>query len=187
MSLLTSDGSPKIGLILRKLTSWSLLLSTILFLAGLAFLCYLIQEPDQAYFSENALLPGLANREFTESRLADQHLDGLRRIYGNKSLNGDEKEDEFEHFLLDAFDKINMKVWRQQFSVQNPLVASAMVNGTNLYAIFRAPRAASTEAIVLSTSRSRGLMLEDEEERRDHLPSVALMLALAKFFSSKFL
>jgi len=53
-------------------------------------------------------------------------------------------------------------------------------DGQNVYAILRAPRAPSTEAIVLSTPYRA-----PESAHGSTMPSVALMLALAKYFSTK--
>lgn len=52
------------------------------------------------------------------------------------------------------------------------------VHGKNFYAILRAPRAASTEALILSTSYKPGI--NDSEPANN--PSIALMYSLASFF-----
>lgn len=54
------------------------------------------------------------------------------------------------------------------------------MQGTNVYAILRSARAPSTEAIVLSTP-----FRNDDNPHGTTLPGIALMIAMAKYFSGK--
>lgn len=74
MGLLTSDKSGKFGAVTRPIALHANKLSVVSFVAGIASFALLIsdQHSDRTYFSDNALLPGLVNREFTLGAHADQ-------------------------------------------------------------------------------------------------------------------
>ncbi|XP_014672726.1 PREDICTED: glycosylphosphatidylinositol anchor attachment 1 protein-like [Priapulus caudatus] len=74
-------------------------------------------------------------------------------------------------WLSNKFMELGLEVYSQNFSMNHPLKKHTVVSGTNVYAIMRAPRMASTEAVVLNLPF-----------RKSNLPGVALSLAVAKYF-----
>lgn len=170
MSLLTSDDSRKASQLIGQVVKYSGLLSLLSYLAGLAYLGLLVHQPDKTYFSDNALLPGLATREFAHSALTRHYLAALE----NATREGDQVP---LALLRSLFAQTGLVAHEQAFRAEYPLGRDRpALAGTNLFAVLRAPRAPSTEAIVISAPF------------RPHstLPSIALMLSLANFFASKY-
>lgn len=177
MSLLTSDDSKKTSQMIRHVVNYYVLLSIISYLAGLAYFASLIHQPDKSYFSDNALLPGLATREFIYSQLTTEYLFQLENV--TKISSGEGKLP--IQYLKEEFSKHGSLVHEHNFVFRYPFgLNQPLYHGTNLYAIFRAPRAPSTEAIIISSPYRSAL-----NSRGSTLPSISLMLSLAKFFSSK--
>ena len=175
MSLLTSDDSRKSSQLLLTAIRFSTWLSILSYIAGLAYFGYLVYEPDKTYFSDNGLLPGLASREFTYGKLAEQYLSELENI------TSDQPEGAIPSgYLRSKFTEFGLYFYDHPFQLNYPFGQRTKHQGGNVYAILRAPRAASTEALVVSTP-FRTL----QSTHGSTLPSVALMLALAKFFSTK--
>ena len=172
MSLLTSDHKRK-SKFFSKVISFSTILSIISFISGVGYFGYLIHEPDKTYFSDNGLLPGLALREFTYTKLAEQYLSELENISSTLIPIAYLKEKFQNDFGLGFYE--------HEFTLKYPFIRNRFhYTGHNVYAILRAPRAASTEALVISTPYR-----SSENVHGSTLPSVALMLALAKFFTTK--
>ena len=85
-------------------------------------------------------------------------------------------------FLRKQFEDIGLEVYEHKFRFTYPFgYEKPAVEGLNLYAIFRAPRAASTESIVISAPYR-----SPSNPNGSTLPSIALMYSLAKFFKSKY-
>ena len=79
---------------------------------------------------------------------------------------------------IEEFEKtlqgLQPKTGRQAYNLGNE-VSGALVNGTNVYGILRAPRGDATEAIVISTSwRTIGGQVD--------IGGVALLMSLAGYF-----
>lgn len=175
MSLLTSDDSRKSSQLLLTAIRFSTWLSILSYIAGLAYFGYLVYEPDKTYFSDNGLLPGLASREFTYGKLAEQYLSELENI------TADQAEGTIPSgYLRSKFTEYGLYFYEHPFQLNYPFGQRTKYQGENVYAILRAPRAASTEALVISTP-FRTL----QSSHGSTLPSVALMLSLAKFFATK--
>ena len=89
------------------------------------------------------------------------------------------------NLLHGFFVDMGLEVYRHNFSLMFPFGGKPggggkEFRGQNLYAILRAPRASSTEALVLSAPYRRSLSLEAPTD-----VSIALLLASAKFFRTQ--
>ncbi|XP_067937924.1 glycosylphosphatidylinositol anchor attachment 1 protein-like [Watersipora subatra] len=152
--------------------------SLFMYLGGLIWFLALA-HPDfngGVYFSENALLPGLARAEFGGS--------GLKEYFNNykAQFKGKTDRDVPTSWLLKELVALGLEVHTQPYEFTYPmnLMNNETVPGENVYAILRAPRASSTESMVMSTPlRPSATSLG----RTDG--SVALMLALAKHMKRK--
>ena len=181
MGLLTnptsgSSGSSG-GQMMMRFVSYAPLVSTLSLFAGLLFFFVmpLTEFNEKTYFSENALLPGLVKGEFDEEVAAERYLEGLR--------------DEAERYpsnvpfpwIESQLRQIGLEVYTHNFTLTYPLGAADVkkrtFQGRNVYAILRAPRASSTEALVLSAPYRPPFSVEPATD-----VSVALLLASAKFF-----
>ena len=98
---------------------------------------------ERIYFSENALLPGLVTGTFNQDRAAVSFLQDLQEE--NKKYPGHAPFPWLEAQLR----QMGLEVYQQEFSLSYPL-ANTTFTGTNLYAILRAAKTSSTEALVLS-------------------------------------
>ena len=152
------------------------LFSFVLYVGGIIGFGFLISEQfcDKTYFSDNALLPGLVNREFTLGPDADRLLNNIKEEsakYAGKMPYP---------FLMGQFRQMGLEVYTHNFTLNYPFGKKSKFMGRNIYAIFRATRAPSTEAIVLSAP-----FRADDSPHGSSLPGIALMISLAKYFSSK--
>ena len=127
---------------------------------------------DRTYFSDNALLPGLVQREFAQQKQTDQLLEQLQ-----SQSHGDRLP---AAWLTKQFQAFGLEVYEQNFTLFYPFGRKSQFGGKNLYAILRAPRAASTEAIVLSSPYRT-----EQHPLGSSLPGVALMLSLSQYFATK--
>uniref|UniRef100_A0A0K8R9Q0 GPI-anchor transamidase component GPAA1 n=1 Tax=Ixodes ricinus TaxID=34613 RepID=A0A0K8R9Q0_IXORI len=142
------------------------------YVAGVVCFAFLAWDGcnNKTYFSENALLPGLVQRRFRLSEAARDILESL-------------KEEAQNHaslplpWLLGQFRQLGLDVYRHNFSLHYPLGSKPTHTGENVYAILRAPRAASTEAVVLSSPYRT-----EDNLHGSSLPGIALMIAMAKYF-----
>lgn len=78
------------------------------------------------------------------------------------------------------FSQLGLDVYTHNFSLDYPLQEGKRFQGKNVYGIVRAPRASSTEALVLSTPYRPPNSIHSTTA-----PSVALMLSFAKFCKRK--
>ncbi|XP_071948996.1 glycosylphosphatidylinositol anchor attachment 1 protein-like [Antedon mediterranea] len=157
-------------------------LSVACYVIGIAYFLALANPSLNArtYFSENALLPGLVEREF----LTDKNV----KSYTNELLELVKKQDLLPvDWLSEKFSEIGLEVYHQNFTSNHPFLERygknrrniKIVEGTNVYGILRAPRIASTEAVVV-TVPYRGRVAEHKYGGTNH--GIAMMLGLAKFF-----
>ncbi|RWS21655.1 glycosylphosphatidylinositol anchor attachment 1 protein-like protein, partial [Leptotrombidium deliense] len=176
MGILTSDKNEKQGYVLKVLRVHSSKLSVLCYISAILSFCLLIHEKycDSTYFSENALLPGLVNREFSLGNLANQYFDGLK----NESSNQVGKLP--SSWITSRFRQIGLEVYKQSFVLNYPFSNKKKYKGENIYALLRAPRAPNTEAIVLSTPYRAF-----DSPHGSTIPGIAVMLAVAKYFVSK--
>ncbi|KFM78527.1 Glycosylphosphatidylinositol anchor attachment 1 protein, partial [Stegodyphus mimosarum] len=143
------------------------------FLCGLVWFSLLASDVfnNKTYFSENALLPGLVVREFNPRSSLKRLLESL-------------KDEAKSHpstmpsaWIQAHFRQIGLDVYQNNFSVQYPFGSKFITKGNNLYAILRAPKVASTEALVISTPYR-----DFDSIHKDTLASIALMIELAAAF-----
>nr|CAD7399829.1 unnamed protein product [Timema cristinae] len=129
------------------------------------------RENSRTYFSENALLPGLVKGDFDEDMTAKNYQSELLEEssrYPNSMPYP---------WLLAKFRQLSLDVYTHNFTLNYPLGYGTKYTGKNVYAILRAPRSASTEALVLSVPYR-----PPNSAHPGTMPSIALMLSLAKFF-----
>jgi len=147
-------------------------LSWLSYFAGLIFI-FVLPHPlynNKTYFSENALLPGLVTGEFNEDRTAERFYEDLKEE--NARYPG---QAPFP-WLEAQFKQLGLDVYRQSFTLNYPL-ANSSFTGSNVYAILRAPKAASTEALVLTAPHR-----PPSSPHQSTDAGIAVILASAKFF-----
>ncbi|KAK7483076.1 hypothetical protein BaRGS_00025739 [Batillaria attramentaria] len=166
--------------LVRSILRYQSKLSVLLYVGGLLWFLALAYRPLNAgtYFSENALLPGLV-----ESNLP-QGFSSLQSFASSlKEEMKKDKERVPKDWIFQQFQDLGLDTYRQNFTLKYPFRMSTyakelqLFRGENIYAILRARRAASTEALVMaaplrSASNSKG--------RTDG--GIALMLGLADQF-----
>ena len=181
MGLLTNPTSGSAGgmgsQFMMKFVSYAPRVTGLCILLGILFffIMPLTEFNEKTYFSENALLPGLVKGEFDEEISAERYLEGLR----------DEAErhpnDVPFSWIESQLRQIGLEVYTHNFTLTYPLgvgdVRKRTFQGRNVYAILRAPRASSTEALVLSSPYRPPYSVEPGTD-----VSIALLLASAKFF-----
>ncbi|XP_046821279.1 glycosylphosphatidylinositol anchor attachment 1 protein [Vespa crabro] len=124
---------------------------------------------DHTYFSENALLPGLVTKE--------SNLDQTSKQFYYELLHEMKRyPDSMPYAWLSAkFNQLHLDTFIHNFSLIYPFKQQKFT-GQNIYGIVRAPKAASTEAIVVSVP-----FRPINSVYLSTAPSVALLLAFAKF------
>ncbi|KAL6258953.1 hypothetical protein P5V15_008879 [Pogonomyrmex californicus] len=170
MGLLT-DPRAGTGKIIKLLLKWEKPLCFVLYAGGVIWLMLLALPAfnDNTYFSENALLPGLVTKESNLEQTSKQYYYEL--IHEMKRY-----PNSMPYVWLSAkFSQLHLDVFVHNFSLNYPFQKQKFV-GQNIYGIVRAPRASSTEAIVVSVPYRpiNSIYL-------DTAPSIALLLAFAKF------
>ncbi|XP_003707027.1 glycosylphosphatidylinositol anchor attachment 1 [Megachile rotundata] len=170
MGLLT-DPRAGSGKIIKFLLKWQRPLCFFLYISGVIWILLLALPVfnDNTYFSENALLPGLVTKESNLEQTAKQYYTEL--VHEMKRY-----PDSMPYAWLAAkLNQLHLDVHIHNFTLIYPF-QEQQFTGQNIYGIIRAPRAASTEAIVLSVPfRSISSIYLDTA------PSIALLLAFAKF------
>uniref|UniRef100_A0A1B6GEY6 GPI-anchor transamidase component GPAA1 n=1 Tax=Cuerna arida TaxID=1464854 RepID=A0A1B6GEY6_9HEMI len=123
------------------------------------------------YFSENALLPGLVKGEFD--------LDGEAKVMlGELELEAQRFQESMPVSWLTAkMTRLSLDTYTHNFTLNYPLGKGTKFTGKNVYGILRAPRSASTEAVVVTVPYRPPASIHPTTA-----PGLALMLALAQFF-----
>nr|XP_040231731.2 glycosylphosphatidylinositol anchor attachment 1 protein [Anopheles coluzzii] len=178
MGLLTNPSISQKAKYCRKLVRYNTAICLTLYLLGVGFFCAL---PDAnfnsgTYFSENALLPGLVNSELE-----------METVNLVKSLSS-ELQRERENYpkgmpypwLLAKMRRFGLETHTHNFTLNYPFGGGKRFKGENVYGILRAPRIASTEAIVISVPYR-----PPETVHTDVSAGVPLMLAFADFARRK--
>ncbi|XP_068203128.1 glycosylphosphatidylinositol anchor attachment 1 protein [Palaemon carinicauda] len=126
------------------------------------------------YFSENALLPGLVQGDFEGDTQVLQYLESLK-LEAEKHTTGMPYA-----WLVGQFTQLGLDTFTHNFTLNYPLGGGKVFKGKNVYGILRASRGSSTEAVVVSAPyRPPSSLLQGTA------PSIALMLAMAHFFSEQ--
>ncbi|XP_069636377.1 glycosylphosphatidylinositol anchor attachment 1 protein isoform X1 [Haliaeetus albicilla] len=147
-------------------------LCTLSYVAGLGWFLALAFQPlaPRTYMSENAMGSTMVEEQFL---FGERALSYAREFAGHKKKAGGMPVAWLEKTMWN----LGLEVHRQPFSRTLPFPDETreryMVKGTNVYGILRAPRAASTESLVLSVPCSEG---------PHNNQAVGLMLALASYF-----
>ncbi|XP_033754624.1 glycosylphosphatidylinositol anchor attachment 1 protein-like [Pecten maximus] len=148
------------------------------YVAGVVWFLALAYPPMNAknYFSENALLPGLVENEFYSSVDIKAYIDDYRA-----QLKKDARKVPRE-WVYDQLRSLGLDTYIQNYSIRYPLgiTKDKTVPGQNVYAILRAPRAASNEALVMSSP-----LRAKESDLTSTTGGIAVMLAMARFFRQK--
>lgn len=172
MGLLTDPGAGR-GKLTQLLVIYHNKLSIVFYVIGILWFAVLAHDNFNAgtYFSENALLPGLVRSDYEEKSVAKRYLKELL-----------DEASRYPHdvpysWLLAKFGQLNLETYTHNFTLNYPLGLGNVYKGKNVYAILRAPRSASTEALVLSVPYR-----PPNSVYPSTFPSIALMLSLAQFF-----
>lgn len=160
-------------------------LSVLSYLTAFLVFALLISEPfcDKTYFSDNALLPGYVNREFSSKQQVQSNLKELRQsVKRSNDLGADSSAASRMpvDWLVNKFKSFGLQVYTQQFEFRYPFGSAGNKTGTNVYAVFKATRSLGTEALVLSSP-----FRLDSADSKSTLPGIALLVSLAGYFSQK--
>ena len=158
---------------LHKYAGWT---SIACYVLGIVTFCLFISDHwcEKTYFSDNALLPGLVNREFTLTSQSESLLKSLRQV-ASRSDSWTTLE-----WIRTQFQQSGLEAYDQNFTLKYPFGEKQSFAGRNVFAILRAGRAASTESIVLSAP-----FRTESSPHGSTLPSISLMISLARYFSVK--
>nr|XP_002129998.1 glycosylphosphatidylinositol anchor attachment 1 protein [Ciona intestinalis] len=113
------------------------------------------------YFSENALLPGLVDPQFLVS---EREISEVNKKFSRSGSS--------VQALTKNLQKAGLEVYSQDFSYYSDYLQSKYPteqNGTNVYAIARAARGATTESIILNIPTTWGSL--------NHATGIAVLLA----------
>ncbi|KAK2187644.1 hypothetical protein NP493_159g04034 [Ridgeia piscesae] len=150
------------------------------YVVGLCWFLALAYTPFNAktYFSENALLPGLVKSNAHSDSGAGNYLRNLKdELRLSKETR---KQQSIPSSWLEAqLRQLGLDTYVQNFTFKYPvgILKGHAYQGQNVYGILRAPKTASTEAIVLTAPFRPGGSPRDSTSA-----GIALMLHLAKSF-----
>lgn len=168
--LSSSDGQrPRLLSLLQKHSTF---VCSLLYPLGLAAFVALAWTPlnDRTYFSDNSLLPGMVERSSRIGPNAERLLESLEtEAAGHSGLP--------TAWIAGEFRRAGLEVYRHNYTLVYPFGGRQKHYGENLFAILRAPRAARTEAIVLSVPFRNSV-----SPHGSTLPSIAALLELARHF-----
>lgn len=117
MGLLTADKSSRVNFVFSFVHKYGNRVSVLLYLSGILTFAVFISEQwsEKTYFSDNALLPGLVNREFTLTSQSDSLLKVL--LDETKKSAGKIPYERIEY----EFQRIGLEVYYQNFTLNYPL------------------------------------------------------------------
>ncbi|XP_014214858.1 glycosylphosphatidylinositol anchor attachment 1 protein isoform X1 [Copidosoma floridanum] len=170
MGLLTDPRAGN-GEMAKFILKWERPLCYMLYFAGIIWLMLLVLPyfNDNTYYSENALLPGLVKKESNLRPAAKQ-------FYHELSSERERFPDSMPYaWILAKFHQLHLEVFTHNFTLNYPFKNQKYL-GQNVYGIIRAPRAASTEAIVVSVPYRPLTSIH-----ADTTASIALLLSFAQF------
>ncbi|XP_053571948.1 glycosylphosphatidylinositol anchor attachment 1 protein [Bombina bombina] len=156
----------------RIITKLNTPLCIISYLMGIGWFLGLAFQPFtlRSYISENAMGSTMVEEQFVSG---DRALSYAREFAAHRKAAGGSPVAWLERTMR----SVGLEVYTQSFSRTLPFPDESteryMVKGTNVYGILRAPRAASTESLVLSVPCSEG---------QNNNQAVGLLLALASYF-----
>lgn len=126
MGLLTSDKSSRVHLLFAFVQKYGNRLSILLYLTGILTFAVFVSEQwcEKTYFSDNALLPGLVNREFTLTSQSESLLKTLREA--TKRSAGTIPFEKIEQ----EFQRIGLEVYYQNFTLNYPLHSKPVMHSS---------------------------------------------------------
>lgn len=147
-----------------------------IYLSGISTLLLIIADPFTmgTYFSDKSLLPGLVNREFSLKIEAEYYLKDLEKLASGQ-VGAMATNPRVVKFLERELDGFGLEVYKQNFRFVD---GGEQMNGTNVFSIIRGERSTSSESVVLCAPYKL-------KDNANTMSSVALSLALAKYFSTK--
>ena len=170
----------------RLISKYYFALSILFYIIGIVYMLSLAHYPLNAgtYFSENALLPALVEREYRSERDTKTYIEELGDVARNTPKGAIPKE-----WLYTKFLELGLDVYNQNFTVSHPFMETIKpregvtrfktITGTNVYGILRAPRLSGTEAIVLTVPYRSGKQMALKGSTNH---GIGLMLSLANYF-----
>lgn len=176
MGLLTDPNSKQRTQLAVLVTRHYTALSWLSYFLGLCLLLFLPHPMynNRTYFSENALLPGLVTSHYSQERAAQAYHSALKE-------EGQKYPGHAPFPWLEAqFRQLGLEVHQQPFSLTYPLAEAKNFTGTNVFAILRAPKASSTEAVVLCAPHR-----PPNSPYQNTDAGIAVLLSIAKFFRSQ--
>lgn len=155
----------------------------IIYLSGLGAFFLMIADPFtmKTYFSDNSLLPGLVNREFSLGTETEYYLKDIKTIVEAHGENSSSLADSppLVNFMRHELNNFGLELHEQHFSYQSMFDSDKVLKGVNLYTIIRGERSTNSEAVVLCSPYYRY-----SNSNNTHA-SFALSLALSKYFSAR--
>lgn len=149
-----------------------------IYFAGIATFIVIISNPFtlQTYISDNSLLPGFANREFSLGLEAEYYYKDLSRLSQTGGLSNGSPATlattpAVAEFIKKELDNFGLDVYEQSFNYKQ-------YNGTNIYTIMNGERSTNSEALVLCAPYR-------VEKDSNTLAGISLSLALTKYFATK--
>ncbi|KAL8596826.1 hypothetical protein ACOMHN_027155 [Nucella lapillus] len=174
MGLLTDTKQRQV--LMRGIVKYHQKISVLFYIVGVVWFLALAYRPLNAgtYFSENALLPGLVESDLPHGfSTLSSYMQSLK-IQMEKDKRKVPKE-----WIFKEFQNLGLDTYRHNFTIKYPfkMAISQDLVGENIFAILRARRAASTEALVMTAP-----LRSASHQKPQTDGSVALMLALAAQF-----
>lgn len=152
----------------------------------LCLLCYLagfiwflalayVQVNARTYFSENALLPGLVDSDLQHGHGSAEFFQDLKALVKKKKSDEEDMRMPVD-WLIQKFSELGLEAYAHNYSFKYPfnILNGQVQTGQNMYAILRARRASSTEAVILCAPY--------RESHDNTLAGIALMFGLANAF-----
>ncbi|CAD6209732.1 GSCOCG00010820001-RA-CDS [Cotesia congregata] len=170
MGLLTDPRAGNMKII-KFILQWQKLICFLMYIAGVTWISVLALPVfnDNTYFSENALLPGLVTKQ--------SNLDASAKQFHQELLHEMKRYPDGMPYswILAKMNQLHLDVYTHNFTLNYPFKKQQFL-GQNVYGIVRAPKAASTEAIIVSVPYR-----PISSAHLTTAPSIALLLAFAKF------
>ncbi|KAJ2515429.1 Glycosyl phosphatidyl inositol protein transamidase complex subunit [Coemansia sp. RSA 2049] len=181
MSLVLSGQGEKTSPILKLSRKYSAYLCYPLAVCGIIWLLLLPMQScfsRNAYFSENAMMPGQVKSKFgtikhvAATGMIDAALEAERAKGSNETVSGMRAT-----ALHDVFEKIGLESEIQRFTFDE-VRGIGRTEGSNVHGILRAPRSDAVETLLVAASWTTS-------DGNTNINAVRLMAGLAKFFSEQ--
>lgn len=130
MGLLTADQSNDSNIFKNLILKRYVSLSVFSYAAAIAVCILLLTEQyvGSTYFSDNALLPGLANREFNAAEYAKEFY---------KRLNEAEEKGPTYQLIYEELQRIGLKAYTHEYILQSPFGARNVSTRSGFQMVFK--------------------------------------------------